>query len=193
MRERGWNSYGVEISECASTLGRQSRQLKIFSGTLQEADYPDSYFDYVRANHSFEHISCPNETLNEIRRILKPEGKLLIAVPNIRSMNASIFKQYWWHLCPPVHTFGYSPETLSQLLQKHDFSVTRVRFNSDYFGILGSLQIWLNRKNGNSSMQGALVNNYLLRFFCQWAANFMDLFSLGDMIEVTAMKKECRA
>src|SRR5438132_3212642 len=108
MRERGWNCFGVEISESASALGRQSKNLQIFSGTLQQASYPSGFFDFIRANHSFEHISCPNETLTELHRILKSQGKLLIAVPNIGSLNARLFNKYWWHLCPPVHTFSYS-------------------------------------------------------------------------------------
>ena len=192
MRDRGWKTYGVEISEQAAVLGRESRGLKICSGTLQDAKFSPEFFDYVRANHSFEHISCPNETLDEIHRILKPGGKLLIGVPNINSLSARVFKQYWWHLCAPVHTFNYSRDTLCRMLVKHGFQPGKVSFNSDYFGILGSLQIWVNRNNGRQSMDGMLVNNYFLRFACQWAANLVDLAGQGDMIEILAVKANQR-
>jgi hypothetical protein len=66
--------------------------------------------------------------------------------------------------------------------------VERVKFNSDYFGILGSFQIWLNRNTKKKSMQGFFVNNYPLRLLCQWMANLTDLFGCGDMIEITAVK-----
>ena len=189
MRSRGWKTYGVEISEQAAALGK-SRGLQICCGTLQDAQFSPELFDYVRANHSFEHISCPNETLREIHRILRPKGKLLIGVPNINSLNARAFNQYWWHLCAPVHTFNYSKDTLCRILVKHGFQVEKVSFNSDFFGILGSLQIWVNRKNGKKSMDGMLVNNYFLRFACQCAANLCDLAGQGDMIEITAIKAE---
>lgn len=192
MQSRGWKTYGVEISEQAALLGREARGLQIFCGTLQDAKFSSECFDYVRANHSFEHISCPNETLDEIHRILKPQGKLLIGVPNVHSLNARVFKQYWWHLCAPVHTFNYSPDTLCRILLKHGFQLEKLSFNSDYFGILGSLQIWMNRKNGEKSMDGMLVNNYLLRFACQCAANLVDLAGQGDMIEITAVKADRR-
>jgi SAM-dependent methyltransferase len=192
MRRLGWDTYGVEISEQAALLGRKSRGLRIFHGTLKDAKFPSMFFDYVRANHSFEHISRPNETLEEIRRILKPEGKLLIGVPNISGLNARAFKQYWWHLCAPVHAFNYSSGTLGQFLQKHSFQVEKVRYNSDYFGMLGSLQIWLNRKNERKSMHGKLVNNYSLRLVCQCAVNLMDLAGQGDMIEITASKRTAK-
>jgi SAM-dependent methyltransferase len=188
MRSRGWQTYGVEISEQAALLGRTSRGLQIFHGTLHDARFPPEFFDYVRSNHSFEHITCPNETLDEIHRILKPQGKLLICVPNISGLNARVFRQYWWHLCAPVHAFNYSGGTLCRMLGKHKFQVEKVTFNSDYCGILGSLQIWANRKNGKKSMDGMLVNSYPLRFVCQCAANLVDWGGQGDMIEITAVK-----
>ena len=188
MRQLGWTTYGVEINKQAADLGRKSRGLEIFSGNLQQAKFPSGFFDYVRANQSFEHISCPSETLNEIHRILKPRGKLLLGVPNVAGANANVFKQYWWHLCAPVHAFNYSKDTLPRLLRKHAFVVERIRFNSDYFGILGSAQIWMNRNNGKKSMEGSIVNNYLLRFVCQCVANFLDFVGQGDLIEVTAIR-----
>jgi SAM-dependent methyltransferase len=191
MRSRGWKTYGVEISEQAAVLGK-SQGLQICCGNLQDANFSSEFFDYVRANHSFEHISCPNETLDEIYRILKPQGKLLICVPNINSLNARVFKKYWWHLCAPVHTFNYSTDTLRSIVVKHGFHVEQVSFNSDYFGILGSLQMWLNRKNGKKSTDGMLINNYLLRFACQCTANLIDLVGQGDMIEITATKADQR-
>lgn len=187
LRKDGWDTYGVEISEKAASVGN-ARGLRIFPGTLEAAKFPTDFFDYVRSNHSFEHISQPNEALEEIHRILKPKGKLLVGVPNIGSLNARMFKRYWWHLCAPVHAFSYSKDTLCRMLEKHGFRVEGVRFNSDYFGILGSLQIWMNRKDGKKSTDGSLIFNYPLRFVCQCAANLMDLAGQGDMIEITASK-----
>ena len=138
MRSKGWKVFGVEISERAARLGRETKHLEIFAGTLQDAGFAAGSFDFVHANHAFEHISCPDATLQTIRDILRPNGKLLIAVPNIASVNGRFFGQYWWHLCAPVHVFSYSVSTLTRLLQKHDFRVEKVTFHSDFFGVLGS-------------------------------------------------------
>jgi SAM-dependent methyltransferase len=188
MREAGWETYGVEISSAAAELGRKTAGLDIFPGTLDRANFPSEWFDYVRSNHSFEHISCPGETLDEIHRILKPEGKVLIGVPNVDSLNAKIFGQHWWYLGAPVHTFTYSGKTLSAFLAKHGFAVEKITYNSNFAGILGSFQIWLNRRNGRKSLEGIPINNSLLRLLCHWAARFIDLWRLGDAIEITAVK-----
>jgi SAM-dependent methyltransferase len=192
MRARGWTTYGVEISKAASALG-ESKGLQIFHGTLQQANFPSDFFDYVRSNHSFEHMSCPNETLDEIHRVLKPQGRLLLGVPNVDGLYAKVFKKYWWYLGAPVHPFTYSVRTLLQMVAKHGFSTERVTYNSDSSGLLGSLQIWSNRNNQRKSTEGFLINTVPLKVVCHWLAKFVDLFRLGDAIEVTARKISRRA
>lgn len=187
MGSRGWTALGVEISDHAAKLGR-AKGLDIFCGTLQEANFPSEHFDYVRSNHSFEHISCPHETLEEIYRILKPHGKLLIGVPNTKSVSAFVFRQHWWYLTVPVHVFNYSTENLRRLLTQHNFRIERVCLNSDYHGLVGSFQIWLNRKSEKKSTEGKVFNNDLLRLTSQWAVNLIDLLGWGDCVEVTAVK-----
>ncbi|MGA9472137.1 MAG: methyltransferase domain-containing protein, partial [Terriglobales bacterium] len=138
---------------------------------------------------SFEHMSCPHETLDEIYRILKPCGKLLIGVPNTKSVSAVLFAEHWWYLTVPVHVFNYSVENLSRLLTNHNFRVEEVNFNSDYHGLIGSLQIWLNRRGKKKPAEGKVFNNHLLRLVCQWSANVIDLLGRGDCIEVTAVRE----
>ncbi len=193
MRHRGWEVYGVEINRAAAELGRKNAALNIFPGTLRQAKFAADTFDYIRANHSFEHISCPDDTLEEIYRVLRPGGKLLIGVPNVTGLNARLFRQYWWYLGAPVHPVTYSVKTLRMLLMKHDFEISKITCNSDYSGILGSLQIWLNRNNGRKSTEGALINSQVLKVVFQRAAKVVDLFGLGDAIEIIATKPELQS
>jgi len=189
MGEQGWDSYGIEINERAAANGCL-RGLQISKGTIQDTKFDAEEFDYVRASHSFEHTARPHETLNEIYRVLKRDGSLLLAVPNVAGASARVFQKYWWHLCAPVHPFGYSVTTLSRMLHEHGFRVTRVIFNSDYVGVLGSVQIWLNRKNGKKSFEGTVFRNRPLRIVCGWIQRMCDLAKVGDMIEVHAQKAE---
>src|SRR5579859_3951112 len=64
MKTAGWEVQGVEISAAAAELGKR-RGIPIYAGTVSDAAFPTAHFDYVRSNHSFEHIRCPNETLRE--------------------------------------------------------------------------------------------------------------------------------
>lgn len=188
MQQKGWDVYGVEISKNAADLGRSAANLDIFGGDVIAAHFPDNHFDYIRLNHSFEHIFNPHETLEEIKRILKSDGKLMIGVPNINSFNASIFKRYWFYLGAPVHTFNYSDKTLPLLLENHGFRNIQVKYNSNYGGFLGSIQIYLNRKSQKKSEEGWVINNRILKVIAHQFTKLLDVLHLGDAMEVTSTK-----
>jgi SAM-dependent methyltransferase len=188
MREKGWQVNGVEINANAARVGVEAGKLDIFSGELQEANYVNESFDYIRLNHSFEHVVKADLLLQEAHRILKNDGKMLIGVPNKQSFNANFFKRYWWYLGAPVHTFNYTPKSLTLLLQNNGFRVEKINYNSDYSGILGSIQIYFNRNSGKVSTKGALYKNPFLKIIFHKIAKFLDLLKKGDAIEVIATK-----
>jgi SAM-dependent methyltransferase len=191
MRQKGWDVHGVEPSRSAAQLGRRQWQLDIRHGTLPSASqgWPDGMFDYIRSNHSFEHIPNPLDALGEMRRLLKVDGKLFIGVPNIGSVNAWVFGRYWWYLGAPVHTFNYSAATLRKITAVAGFRPLSIKCNSDYGGVVGSMQIYLNRNNGRMSGEGALINNVLCRVAGQWVAKALDLLGGGDAIEIVCAKR----
>lgn len=172
--------------------GREGQQagIDIRAGTIDAAGFESEMFDYVRSNHSFEHLHNPREVLSEIRRILKPNGLLFIGVPNVAGLASKIFGTYWWYLGAPVHTFGYSPSSLSHLLIKAGFEIKQVKYNSTFAGIFGSLQIYWNRRNGRNSEDGWIFQSRVLRVFGHWLARLSDLFHSGDCIEVIAQPKK---
>jgi len=194
MKQQGWEVYGEEVNASAAKLGNDAENLNIHIGDLMSAKYESNFFDYVRSNHSLEHITNPNEVLEEVHRILKPGGKLFIGVPNIDSFNARLFKEYWWYLCAPVHAFNYSIATLTQMLEKHGFVVEKVHHNGDYAGILGSLQLYLNRNiKSNAKSKGAFKNNKLLAIIAHRAAKVLNLLKVSDVMEFVCTKKELEA
>jgi SAM-dependent methyltransferase len=187
MQAGGWSVRGVEPSTFGAEEGRRSG-LDIFNGTLLEAKFAADSFDYVRSNHSFEHVPDPVEVLSEIYRILKPGGKLFVGIPNIDSIPFQIFGKYWWYLGAPVHTYNYTIPTISTLMQRSGLVVERVHFNSNFASLLGSLQIYVNRNNGKKSNVGWLIKNPVLMLGSNALMYAIDRIHRGDAIEVIAHK-----
>lgn len=187
MRKAGWVIQGVEMSTEAARVG-SANGVPIVAGSLLDANLESAQFDYVRSNHSFEHMSEPLKQLSEMRRLLKEDGKLFIGVPNADSLQARMFGRYWWYLGVPVHTFTYSPNNLKMLLQRAGFKIEKITYNGDYSGVLGSLQIWANRNNGRRSHEGWLFNNVLLKVVCGLLAKVTNGLKIGDAIEVICTK-----
>ena len=82
-----------------------------------------SYFDIVFASNILEHLSSEEleNTLLEIRRILAPEGKLIIIQPNFRYSFKVYFDDY-------THKQIFTADSLSSLLEAHNFTI-QVRKN----------------------------------------------------------------
>ncbi len=185
-RSLGWQVEGVEYSESACVAGR-SRGLSIHCGSLTDAQFPAASFDFIRANHSFEHLSNPHETLDEIARLLKPNGTLFIGVPDTMGLTAKLFGSEWFYVGAPIHTIGYSRRNLSELLQRHGFVVRDVKGNSNHGGTVGSAQSWIGSKlHRRVDLNRGPVTWAPFILIGFWMSRLLDLVGLGDCVEITA-------
>jgi SAM-dependent methyltransferase len=184
MKAAGWSCTGVEVSDAALEVAR-SHGLRVEKDL---AIIPSSSFDYVRANHSLEHVSNPREVLEGMYRVLKPGGTLFLGVPTNESQNARLFGQYWWYLGAPVHPVTFSTRGLLALIQRVGFEPTRVSTNSDHGSTAGSLQIFFNRNSGRTSSQGFLFALKPLLLLGHWLAKLQDALGVGDKLEIIARK-----
>ena len=125
MKEKGWAVQGVEVNENAVMYARERLGLDVSAGELEEAGFPDKHFDVVTMWHVLEHLHDPVGTLMEVRRVLKDEGLLIVSVPNIKSIEACIFGEFWAGLDIPRHLYVFSPETLGGILRRAGFKVIR--------------------------------------------------------------------
>ncbi len=136
----GWNVQGVETSPRQIAAARKRYRLAVFESELQEMSFADRSFQVVTAWHVLEHFPDPNPIMNEVHRILKPEGLFVLEVPNLDSWQAKIGRERWFQLDVPRHLGHYSKNSLWRLLDKHDFSPTRYETFSPELGPFGMLQ-----------------------------------------------------
>ena len=90
-------------------------------------------FNVVVCKHVIEHVGDLNRFLGICRKLLKPNGTILISCPNIRSLMFYIFRDRWYGLQPGQHLWQFDPETLEKLLWKTGFKETKAFVvNMDY-------------------------------------------------------------
>lgn len=126
-----WDRYGVEISTEAARLAARSLGADhILSGTLLEAQFEESFFDVISFWSSLEHTNEPRASLIRARKIIKPDGTLIIQVPNAASYQSRMFKGDWFALDVPRHRYHFSYERLAGLLAETGFDIYLTTFRS---------------------------------------------------------------
>jgi 2-polyprenyl-3-methyl-5-hydroxy-6-metoxy-1,4-benzoquinol methylase len=133
-RNDGWLVTGTEISSFAMTYGRDQVGLNIMQGDILEIEFPAKEFDAVTMWHVLEHTTRPFETLSKLRRLLKDDGVLIIAVPNLENKLSQWL--YWLikgkrlHLFDPgdreLHLFHFNSKTIRLALEKAGFRVVTI-------------------------------------------------------------------
>lgn len=84
---------------------------------------PDRSFDIVISHHSLEHVSDPSGVLAELRRLLRPGGRLLLTVPWERERRYARYDPAE----PNHHLFSWNPQTLGNLVTVAGFEEIQVR------------------------------------------------------------------
>ena len=129
LRSIGWETTGVEMDPAAAYRARVHLGLNVITGPAETAlsDLPANGFDVVTMWHVLEHLDDPRGVLAEVRRVLKPNGRFLIEVPNFESIWAKLFRENWFPIEYPFHRFHFTPQTLRHILASAGFAVQDLR------------------------------------------------------------------
>ena len=79
--ERRCDCSGIDIAPSAVAAVR-ARGFRAETTVLPAIPHPDAAFDVVVCTETLEHVSDARATLREIRRVLRPDGRLLLSVPD---------------------------------------------------------------------------------------------------------------
>ncbi len=144
LADRGFEVHGVEMSSAAARGADPRARIRI-APRLADAGYESDSFDEVVIWHVFEHLDDPRGTLEEMRRILRPGGRLIVAVPNFSSAQARWAGPAWFHLDLPRHLHHFPLDALRHLLRVTGFEVESTHHFSLRQNPFGWIQSALNR------------------------------------------------
>lgn len=117
-RSAGWEVEGIELSASCRQYAHER-----FGLVLREAlEQCSGLFDVIVLNHSLEHFANPLQVLQSCKKLLAPDGTLVIKVPNFSSFSSSALRQGWGWLSPPAHLYQFTPETLGKIVEAAGFS-----------------------------------------------------------------------
>ena len=123
-KERGYTVTGIEKDSNARDYAITNFALDIKDEQSLWSIENDS-FDVITLWHVLEHMENLNEVVAKINSILKPDGVVILALPNHNSHDAKKYKGYWAAYDVPRHLWHFTPDTVEKLLGKHLFNIIK--------------------------------------------------------------------
>ncbi|MGI6073613.1 MAG: class I SAM-dependent methyltransferase [Fermentimonas sp.] len=125
-RTKGYEVSGIEKDGHSRDFAKDKFKLNIND---EDAlwNIETNSFDIVTLWHVLEHMQNLNKVVSKLNQILKPDGTLVLALPNHNSYDAQVYKKHWAAYDVPRHLWHFTPDTVEKLLKKHSFKIIAKR------------------------------------------------------------------
>lgn len=138
MEKAGWSSTGLEPDAQARALS-----VKMYNADVYPAEdlftLPQSTYNVITMWHVLEHVHRLDEYVIQLKKLLAPGGKIIIAVPNYKSKDAAHYGSGWAAYDVPRHLYHFSPKSMRVLMERFELRVIKTQpmwFDSFYISML---------------------------------------------------------
>lgn len=153
MKSLGWNTIGLEPSPNARKVAQDEYGLNL-QPIEQLWNLAPQSVDVISLWHVLEHVHRLNDTIAQITHVLKDDGLLVIAVPNVTAYEAYHYQKFWAAYDVPRHLYHFSIGTMERLMSNHNLVVYERKlmpFDAYYVSMLSEKY-----KNGGLGIGGLL-------------------------------------
>lgn len=155
-KQNGFTVTGVEPNEGARNIAIEQNGNVIYKDVL-EIDTKKT-FDIITMWHVLEHVPNLQEVFQQLKKLLKKDGTLIIAVPNYNSLDAKIYKEHWAAYDVPRHLYHFTKENIKILANLYNMRVKEIipmKLDSYYVSMLSE-----KNKNGKVNYLSAIKNGF---------------------------------
>jgi len=160
-KKTGWDIKGIEPNDKARNLALKKLKDKDFLvnniNCLLESNHRS--YDVITMWHVLEHIPDLEEQIVYLKKLLKKNGTLIIAVPNYKSHDAEHYGKYWAAYDVPRHLWHFSRKSLSLIFTEFGFKIVKTLpmiFDAYYVSLLSEKY-----RSGKSNPVRAFIRGFI--------------------------------
>ncbi len=138
FKRNNWNVTGIEPNSTARTFAKSNHNIDVFDENKLDELVPSSY-DTISMWHVLEHVPDLHNRLSQVSKLLKSDGTIFIALPNLASPDSKKYKEYWSALDVPRHLYHFTQNTFEHLISNHNLKLIHaepMKFDSYYVSML---------------------------------------------------------
>ena len=175
-KNQNWDILGIEPNDKAKgiALGKGVK----FGDTIEKLE--SNSFDVITMWHVLEHVPDVEHQVAELKRLLKPSGTIIIAVPNFKSYDANHYKEFWAAYDVPRHLWHFSKTAIEKIFDKQNMNLEDIKpmwFDSFYVSLLSEKY-----KTGKM--------NFISGFFIGFVSNVSGLFKKEFSSHIYVLKNK---
>jgi SAM-dependent methyltransferase len=186
-RDAGWQVMGTELSP--DQARRTGLDVRESIDQVQEG----AGFDCITMWHTLEHMKDIPTVLSHVARLLVPEGRLIVAVPDAGGLQARLFGPKWFHADVPRHLFHFDKKSLSFALASAGFTVLRQWHQEIEYDLLGWSQsalnylmphpnVFYNYLTGKRGLEGPMARSTGIVLGSLMTALFLPMLAAGTLL-----------
>lgn len=126
VKHAGFEVVGIEPSEQARSIAKHRLGFEPLDPTALST-LPDASFDVITMWHVLEHVDDLQTEIAELSRLLKPDGSLIIALPNFKSFDAVFYREYWAAWDVPRHLNHFYPASIAQIFAETNLKLVDIQ------------------------------------------------------------------
>ncbi|TXI66467.1 MAG: class I SAM-dependent methyltransferase [Flavobacterium sp.] len=175
-KNQNWDILGIEPNDKAKSIA-VGKGIK-FGDTIEKLE--SNSFDVITMWHVLEHVPDVEHQVAELKRLLKPSGTIIIAVPNFKSYDAKYYKDFWAAYDVPRHLWHFSKTAIEKLFDKQNMNLEDIKpmwFDSFYVSLLSEKY-----KSGKM--------NFISGFFVGLASNVSGFFKKEFSSHIYVLKNK---
>ena len=138
MFKKGWKVTALEPDAASRQKALDNYDINLLPIEALYQLEPAKY-EVITLWHVLEHVHDLHAYMKTFHSLLKPNGRLIIAVPNYTSYDAGFYKNYWAAYDVPRHLYHFSPLSMHYLAKKHKMTIVQklpMWFDSFYVSLL---------------------------------------------------------
>ena len=119
----GFDVHALELAETERKIGRELTGINATPSSFEDYNCTPGSMNVVLMSQILEHARDVNAWLKKANEILAVDGIIAIALPNFGSVFRLLMQENEPFICPPAHLNFFSFQSLSRLLEKHNFRI----------------------------------------------------------------------
>ncbi|MDA2935713.1 class I SAM-dependent methyltransferase [Patescibacteria group bacterium AH-259-L05] len=125
LNKTNFNCLGIDL------YNKSYQNKNLINTTIENSNFNHEQFKAIVCLHVLEHLYNPKKSLEKAVELLKPEGILIIELPNINSLGYKLFKKKWQPLQIPIHLNHFNLKSLKYLIKAYNnLKIEKVKYFS---------------------------------------------------------------